>query len=512
MTTRTYTTLVIAAVVVGALLRLFHLAEQSLWIDEIFTIAAASGSWGEMIFAPRAATNIPPFYYAIIHALGLENGGEFALRLPSVAFGVLTLPLIASVARNWLGERVAVIAIWIAALSPFHVWYSQDARPYALLILLSTLAVAARQSLDHACAQGRDHWWPRLLFALCAASLVYCHTVGIALIVVLGVIALWGAPKRQRVREWFTFGAIGILLVPAVALVVAYPVAPVPEKSIDNLTLLLPPYTLWTFAAGYSIGPSVGDLHRDGRMQAMWEHVWVVGPALCLLAGVTFSGVWHLWRRQHAVRVALLVWLLLPIALGILASSATVQNFNVRHASTAYPAFVIVLAVGIAAVERRWLQGVLGALVLALSQFGLFNYYFDSDYHKADSRGAAGVLNESARDGEVVIASAVYARPVLRHYCLAPARQTLRFPKHPPTSRLRDPDVVSGWLQRIGVLAAEGSAQAPNAVVDRVWLFLSRTYHGDQDGVIATQLQTVYDGEICYEGPEAQLWLFERRP
>ncbi len=89
---------------------------------------------------------------------------------------MLSIPLLFLVVRAWLDERVALLAAAAMTVSPFHVWYSQEARPYALLLFLSLIALYC---LQQALARpGRWQW--KAATAITAAATFYCHTVGVA--------------------------------------------------------------------------------------------------------------------------------------------------------------------------------------------------------------------------------------------------------------------------------------------------------------------------------------------
>ena len=75
-------------------LRVFHLATQSLWYDEAFSVYLAQMPLGE-ITARTAADIQPPLYYYLLHFWMLFAGSsEFAVRFLSLAFGMLTVPLL----------------------------------------------------------------------------------------------------------------------------------------------------------------------------------------------------------------------------------------------------------------------------------------------------------------------------------------------------------------------------------------------------------------------------------
>ena len=129
------------------LLRGARLGHQSLWVDEVFSWRSAR--IGAAFTRHDLLENIHgPLYGVLLHAWGAIAGdGELALRLPSALFGAALVPALAWVARQWLGRDTVVPAAWLAAGSPFLLWYSQEARNYALLMLCATLASGAMLSL-----------------------------------------------------------------------------------------------------------------------------------------------------------------------------------------------------------------------------------------------------------------------------------------------------------------------------------------------------------------------------
>ena len=128
----------VGVVFLAAVVRLVGLGTPSLWLDEAFSHLFATLplplAWEAMLVDAVH----PPLYYLLLRPwLALAGESEFALRFPSAVAGVLTVALLYRVGRVWLGERAAFWAALLLALNPFHLWYSQEARMYALLALLS---------------------------------------------------------------------------------------------------------------------------------------------------------------------------------------------------------------------------------------------------------------------------------------------------------------------------------------------------------------------------------------
>ena len=128
--------LLLAALSIGAFLRFDALGEPSYWLDEVldahFSRDALNHPWWHWI------TGFGREHGPLHFAIQLFTWDEFTGRLPAGLFG-----LAAIVACFFVVEkRAATIAALLIATSPFHVYYSREARPYALLMLLAEIGRA----------------------------------------------------------------------------------------------------------------------------------------------------------------------------------------------------------------------------------------------------------------------------------------------------------------------------------------------------------------------------------
>jgi len=118
----------IAIALLGIYLRLLFLNKNDLWYDEVWTLITAKESLIHIN---------PPFYFIFIKLwIRIFGISEFALRLPSVLFSFGSLLITYLIGKELFGRRVSFYALTIIGLSPFHLWYAQEARHYSFALLL----------------------------------------------------------------------------------------------------------------------------------------------------------------------------------------------------------------------------------------------------------------------------------------------------------------------------------------------------------------------------------------
>ena len=135
--------LIVLLLWLAAGLRWHALDGQSLWADEGNSVALARAGLAEI--AARTAQDIhPPLYYWLLHGwMRLFGASEAAVRALSAFAAVLLVAVVMRLARRLFGRRAGWVAGLAAAVSPFQIYYAQEARMYALLALLAALAVWA---------------------------------------------------------------------------------------------------------------------------------------------------------------------------------------------------------------------------------------------------------------------------------------------------------------------------------------------------------------------------------
>jgi 4-amino-4-deoxy-L-arabinose transferase-like glycosyltransferase len=128
--------------VLAAVLRFATLGVQAYHHDEIVTASRVlrDGFWHAME-AVGFSESAPPLYYALAWVwTQLTGTGEVGLRSVSALAGVATVPVAYLLGAELRGRRAGIVAAALVAVNPMLLWYSQEARSYALLALLTAAA------------------------------------------------------------------------------------------------------------------------------------------------------------------------------------------------------------------------------------------------------------------------------------------------------------------------------------------------------------------------------------
>jgi len=196
----------------AALLRFYRLGHQSFWYDEGFTALLVHHSPGQMLGLLPTTENTPPVYYCVLWVWARIFGfGEAGLRSLSAVAGVATIPAIYAAAKALVSRRAGLIAAALAACNPLLIWYSQEARSYAVFFLIATLSLVAfaHARLPRASARALIAW------ALTAGLTLATHYFGVLIVAPEAVWLLWVHRRDRRVLlAVAAVGAAGLALLP----------------------------------------------------------------------------------------------------------------------------------------------------------------------------------------------------------------------------------------------------------------------------------------------------------
>lgn len=448
-------------------LRAFRLGAQSLWYDEGVTAWLARLPLAQQ--ATWTANDIqPPLYYAVVSFWGRAAGwSEFSLRFPSLFFGVLSVPLIYALALWWspTGVRAPLLAALLAVAHPLLIYYAQEARMYALL---TTLGLAAAVTLMPSFFASMT-WRRWMAYGLLGALALYTHYFALFLIAALGVAWLWQFVGHRQGLE--RFGAAHALM----ALLYAPWAVVVLRRFSEDAS-----YWQGGFKAGEALR-SVSARFVGGETLAEGQAaLWAAVSLALTLVGIIWLARAHAERRP-ALRYAV-IWLVIPVVAALVLAS-TAPKFNPRYVLLALPGLLLLWAFvldGLAArpgFASRLATLVAVALLLTPFAWATGNWYYNSNFAKAQWREVAEFLRPRIDPTEGVILVSGHAWPVWDYY--APDMPAL----HLPDIDVLDVNQVLDFAATAAPLRAQ-AAQKPGA-----WLIGWQHEVVDPNDVVATQLE-----------------------
>ncbi|HTA36274.1 MAG TPA: glycosyltransferase family 39 protein [Solirubrobacteraceae bacterium] len=357
----------LALTLLAAVLRFATLGEQSFWYDEAFTpVHVLHSGVGATWRAYVHSENTPPLWYALAWIdYRIFGDGAIALRFPSAIAGVLTVPVVwalslelvggpsearsssaeRSSARSASARRAAFLAAAIVAVDPLFVWYSQEARAYALFVLFAALAMLCFARLLNEPTRGRA-----LAFALSGALALLSHYFAVFLLVPMALWLLRDARTRKTaLAALVAIGVVGLALIPLISAQRGHGTQWIGRWALSSRLQAIPQY----FLTGYS-GAPLG-------------HGVELLVALPLLAGAAL-GAWRLLSRSPGgLRRA--AWIALSVAgFGVLAPIVLVgfgaDYLAPRNLVGAMIPVSVLIAVLFAAIDQPRLVAGLAALAL----------------------------------------------------------------------------------------------------------------------------------------------------
>ncbi|PKO23201.1 MAG: hypothetical protein CVU38_05440 [Chloroflexi bacterium HGW-Chloroflexi-1] len=479
--------LVILALAAGV--RFYRIDAQSLWSDEGNSAVMAARSLPQI--ARDAANDIhPPLYYWLLRLWTRVAGmGEFGLRSLSALLGVALVWAVAELGRRLYNDTTGLATAFVAALAPFQVYYSQEARMYILLTLLATTGVLALWwfvELERRELSGNRRptpyncpvlTWPALGLALSWIAGLYTHyafPLVIGVLTVLYLAWLWSSRALGKVgrrllrwtalltlasvffapwlpialRQITTWPSGGSTMSTGAALQTALAVLGLGSVARDGAGS----GWMWALTALALLGVLPLPLHR-ARVRAagapgnllrwLTPVVWVAAPLASMLAFGLFRDAYLKFLLVASPAYCLL------LARGILAPAGGLQTPATRPPTPATPPqepwfrSQQASALGRGAIAALWVVLTL-ALVGGLSGAALSRYFTAPAVARDDYRGITQFIAATAHPNDAILLDAPGQIEVFSYYYRGDL-PVYALPRHRPL----DPEDTLGQLRKL---------------------------------------------------------------
>lgn len=376
------------AVAVAAFLRFDGLGVPSYWLDEVLGRLVVERvptlPWWRWLTGVHPQHG--PLYYALQWLASAVRDDEWGGRLFAASFGVIAVPLL------WVCARATragwpLLAAALLAVSPLHVYYSREARPYALLVLLVLVALLA--ILD------RRPW----LAGGALLLMLYTSVAAASAVAAMACAAFAASWLERDAHGRRRLVVIAVLAVLVLALFPLFYRAPAEEGVVSPF----PGLTASLFdSIVRGLAVTALDSDRAGRAAYAVLVLVIVGAAA-------------LFRRNASAAAAVIAMAFLPVAFSIAGLLAQNHFFGIRYVIAALPAYLLLAGVGIATILpwRKVPLALAAVVVLAWQSWPMARA---EAFRKLDWRGVAQRIHHYAQPDDVVITAEPWSGLVLHYY------------------------------------------------------------------------------------------------
>jgi len=448
--------IIFAGVLLGGLaLRLINLGSRKIWYDEAFAVLYAEKSFGVILYGTvtpvqGAAADVHPLlYYFFLHVwMDLFGQSPFVVRLPSVFFGLGTIVLAFLITQELFDRRTSLLAALIAAVAPFHVNYSQEARMYSLLCFLSLLS-----AFFFVRCWRRGGWgnWPGFIVA--ATLSLYIHNLAFLNLLALDLFALIARKWRLLKSLILAHIVVALLFAPWLGVIFSQfgkvqQAYWVPRPGLAELI-----NTVMAFTFNLPTWPPLLPM--------------ILFLSLSILALALYR-VFRTHLRQETHREA--VWLLLLMAFAPVVVVFLISQFRsvyiIRGLLPAALAYYLLLARVASDLKLpRWGWAAIASILAVPVAFSLGYHYQYAQFPRSPFDQAVAYLRENYRPGDAI----VHDNKLTFFPCYYYDRELPQtFVADPPGSG--SDTLALPTQEALGLFAQE--IEAATAGYDRVWLVI----------------------------------------
>ena len=353
--------------VIAGVLRVV-LLNGSFWMDEAAQVFESGRSFSEQFQIPYDFQ--PPLFHVLIHAMYQFSTAEVWLRMIPFLAGILSIYLIYFLVEEKLhampsnqSTKIALIASSLMAVSSFHVYFSQELRPYSLACLWAICSWYALLKLER---KNRGSWWLVYTFA----NIAGLYTMYVYPFLLIGQ-CIWVLIVQRHLFN----GVLKSFLFTGIAFLPWLPSFLEQLRIGSELRSQLPGWSDIVSTPVWKALPMIlakftgGVLPVDANIQTM---IGVILP-LALSALMLLFGFRQKSKLGREVAWLVCAWLIIPLASAQLLS-IFLPVLSPKRVLFTFPAWALALSFAVFQIKKNWKWWLLGSFV-ATQCFGLFVYW-----------------------------------------------------------------------------------------------------------------------------------------
>ncbi|MES2131306.1 MAG: glycosyltransferase family 39 protein [Bacteroidota bacterium] len=383
-------------ILVSTFLRIYHIDFQSLWVDEINTMAQATPYQGfRETYKSLLATDLqPPLYFYILKYLFRIFGyTTLVMRLFSAFLGIAGVWAIYLLGKEIFNKKAGLLAAAILCLNIFHIHYSQEGRPYAFLTLFAIL------SFYRLCRYIKNPSYKNvIIYSVFACLMLYGHPFGLfALLsqycIIFYYFVLYDVKKRIALLK---HGAISILItsilyIPAIPLLAS-------AANVDSFWIELPGKNEFANILSQYFGDS----------EIILSIVYL-SLIIFFIRMFNETGKYNKLIRADDSNyinsyIILIPWITACIVIPLIRSYLKVPMIIPRYLIIVLPAVILIISIGILQIKHTLVKYSFFGLFII---FSLVDIFVVKDFYnkrtKTDFRGITNYVIKNIHEGDELV-------------------------------------------------------------------------------------------------------------
>ena len=396
--------ILISILLFGAILRFYHADFQSVWLDEIHTLNEANPnlSWTEFYNSLLASDPHPPLYFAFMHVLFSIFGYKtLVLRLFSAILGIASLHALYILGKEMVNKKVGLIASFLLCINYFHLYYSQDGRPYIFLILFTIISFY-RLIIFIKTPNNRNAIWHGVF----AALMVYGHFFGLIALFSQYIILLFFfilVEKQIRLRFFiylFISGIITLILyIPALGLFI---------KSVRIKEFWIPTPTLEVYTLIFK------EFFGNSELILALAGIILLSYFIKLAKEKDFSISYKSIIENKTIFnfILLISWIVIVLLIPLIRSYLSIPMIISRYFIVILPSILLILAIGIYQIRNKMIRIIILILffIFSITDIVIIKKYYQTIV-KAQFRESTNFIIQNNLDNTSVVSSLGWYMP-----------------------------------------------------------------------------------------------------
>jgi len=370
-------------VALGALLRFATLGAQSYWFDEAQAAHELQLSLGSMLSSMFVHETNPPLYFVLgwvwVHLFG---AGEVALRSLSALAGTAAIAFAYLSGRELASRSAGLLAAALTALSPFMIWYSQEAREYMLLAAMCGGSLWFFARAWHDASRFNVAGW-----AIFSALAVLTHSFAGFLVAPEALWLLYGIRTRAIAIAAAGVAAVQLALLPFLF-----------THATSTLLGFISATPLRSRVQQVPVAFALGNLYESPGVR--YGLLGAAALAAALIALLVIGADARQLRGAGAAAALAALVLLVPLGLALLGA----DYYIARALMPAWIPLAVVIGAACTAPRVRIAGGLLAAVLLASFVYAQVRIDGSSSYQRPDWRGVAAALGTGPAAGRAIVA------------------------------------------------------------------------------------------------------------